>query len=115
MAMEQFKVDKIEGKLVKLSLRKSSVCILPEDFANILQYVTLKAEPDMEKIGKAIEAAAKAGAPDADIPTSDVITELIEYFTIKAEASKSKIKAALAEGKTVGECLLLDKKNLQIK
>lgn len=111
-AMLQFGVDKIEDKLVALSFRKSEAVEVPEEFADsILKFVTIKAEIDPEKV-EAIKAEYEMnGLDEPAIP--DV--EMLDYFKLSASVDNAKIKASLKEGVTVGDAMILTKKNLQIK
>lgn len=111
-AMLQFEVEKIKTERVTLSFRKSETAELPQGFADdILRFCTIEAKLDPKKIEAANQLAIDVGAELPIIPDE----ELLEFLTLKAEASVSKIKDALKEGRKVGDCMLLTKKNLQIK
>jgi hypothetical protein len=111
-AMKQFDVDKIKTPKVTLSFRKSETVEVPEEFApDILRFVTLKAEIDKEKVNEILAAAVEAGNPVPEVPNED----MLNYFTLKAELSKTKLKDKLKEGVVIGDVMILEKKNLQIK
>ncbi|MES2004298.1 MAG: siphovirus Gp157 family protein [Bacteroidota bacterium] len=111
-AMKQFGVDKISTDKITLSFRKSQAIEVPVDFEDsILRFVSIEAKIDPAKVQQAIDEAKGANAPAPEVPTE----EMLGYFKLSAEINKTKIKDALKDGKTIGEVLLLDKKNLQIK
>lgn len=111
-AMIQFKVDKIKTKKITLSFRKSEVVEVPETFADeVLQFVNIKAEIDHERFDNAIKEAYEN---DTELPATPN-EELLQYFKLSASVDKTKMKASLKEGVSVGDVMLLEKKNLQIK
>jgi hypothetical protein len=111
-AMVQFNTEKIETNRVKLSLRKSEVCEVPESFSEeVLKFVNIKAEIDQSKVD-AITYEAESNKVDVPfIPTE----EMLQYFKLSASVDKAKIKIALKAGTSVGNSMLLTKQNLQIK
>jgi hypothetical protein len=95
-AMRQFGIEKIETPMLKLSYRKSKPVELAEDFEDdFLSNVTIEIKP-------------KEGAPDG-------VSKLIEYFDVKANASKTRIGDALKAGALIDGAKITEKKNLQIK
>lgn len=111
-AMVQFKKEKIKTERITLSFRKSEVVEVPETFADeILQFVTIKAELDQKKIEAVAEQCNAVGAKMPEVPS----VEMLDYFKLTATVDKTKIKIALKDEKTVGDVMLLTKKNLQIK
>lgn len=111
-AMLQFNVDKIKTDKVTLAFRKSEVVEVPETFADeVLQFVTIKAEIDTDKVEAAIQ---QAQANKTDVPKIPK-EEMLQYFKLSAAVDKTKIKTTLKEGIAVGDVMLLTKQNLQIK
>lgn len=111
-AMVQFQVDKIKTQKVTLSFRKSEVCEVPETFADdVLQFVSIKAEIDPGKVKSITEAATAAGFDAPKVPG----VEMLDYFKLSAAVDKAKIKATIKEGTTVGDAMVIERKNLQIK
>lgn len=110
-AMKQFNVDKIKTDKVTLSYRKSKSVEVPEGFAdNILKYVSIEAKLNVDALVSAKEAADAAGE-SFEAPTE----EQLKYFKLKAELSKTLLKEDLEAGVTIGDVLIVEKKNLQIK
>ena len=111
-AMIQFNVDKIKTTKVTLSFRASESVEVPEDFAdNIMRFVSIKTEIDPEKVKALTDAALEAGGTAPIVPE----VSMLEYFKVSAAVDKAKIKVALKDGTTVGDTMLITKKNLQIK
>lgn len=111
-AMIQFQVEKIKTEKVTLSFRKSEVVQVPETFADdILQFVTIKAELDPEKVKSVTEAANSNGVKAPIVPDPEVL----QYFKLSATIDKAKMKSDIKDGKTVGDVMVLENKNLQIK
>ena len=95
-AMKEFGFEKIQTETLTLSYRKSKPVELVEDFENkFFENVSIEIKP-------------KDGAPAG-------IEKLIEYFDVKAAASKTRIGDALKAGATVDGAKIVEKKNLQIK
>lgn len=95
-AMRQFGVEKITTPTLTLSYRKSNPVDLAEDFEeNFLKHVDIIAQ-------------VKEGAPSG-------LGLLVEYFDIKATASKKRIGDALKAGTEIEGAKVVEKKNLQIK
>jgi len=110
-AMKQYNVDKIKTDKVTLSFRKSKSVEVPEEFADsILKYVSIEAKLNVDALVSAKEAADAAGET-FEAPTE----EQLKYFKLKAELSKTLLKEDLEAGVTIGDVLLIEKKNLQIK
>lgn len=95
-AMKEFGFEKIQTETLTLSYRKSKPVELAEEFEeSFLSNVTIEVKP-------------KEGAPVE-------IEKLIEFFNVKAEASKTRIGDALKSGAVVPGAKIAEKKNLQIK
>jgi translation initiation factor 2B subunit (eIF-2B alpha/beta/delta family) len=95
-AMRQFGIEKIQTPTLTLSYRKSKPVELAEDFEeSFLQHVNIIAQ-------------VKEGAPAG-------LGLLVEYFDIKATASKKRIGDALKDGAEIPGAKTVEKKNLQIK
>lgn len=95
-AMRQFDIEKIQTPVLTLSYRKSKPVELIESFEDdFLSNVSIEIKP-------------KEGAP-ADIG------KLIEYFTVKATVSKTRIGDALKAGTEIEGAKIAEKMNLQIK
>lgn len=95
-AMRQFGVEKITTPTLTLSYRKSKPVELADDFEeNFLKHVDIIAQ-------------VKEGAPAG-------LGLLVEYFDIKATASKKRIGDALKEGAEIEGAKAVENKNLQIK
>lgn len=95
-AMKEFGFEKIQTETLTLSYRKSKPVELVAEFENdFLSNVT-------------IEVKAKEGAPAH-------IAKLVEYFDLKAAASKTRIGDALKAGAEIKGARFVEKKNLQIK
>lgn len=110
-AMKQFNVEKIKTDRVTLSYRKSESVEVPEGFADsILKFVSIEAKLKVDDLASAKEAADAAGET-FEAPTE----EQLKYFKLKAELSKTALKEDLEKGITIGDVLLIEKKNLQIK
>jgi hypothetical protein len=111
-AMIQFNVPKIKTPKVTLSLRKSEKLDLPENFIDsIVAFTTIQPVLNVEKIQQALTEAAEKDCAPPFLPTD----ELLQYLKIKTEADGAKIKAALKEGTSVGDCSLVSNQSLQIK
>jgi translation initiation factor 2B subunit (eIF-2B alpha/beta/delta family) len=95
-AMKEFGFEKIQTETLTLSYRKSKPVELVEGFEDTF----------LENV--AIEVKAKEGAPAG-------IEKLIEYFDVKANASKTRIGDALKAGATIEGAKIAENKNLQIK
>lgn len=95
-AMKEFGFEKIKTETLTLSYRTSKPVELLENFENdFLSNVTIEIKP-------------KEGAPAG-------IGKLIEFFDVKAAASKTRIGDALKAGAEVEGAKIAEKKNLQIK
>jgi hypothetical protein len=95
-AMKEFGFEKIQTETLTLSYRKSKPVELAEGFEDsFLENVSIEIKP-------------KEGAPAG-------IAKLIEYFDLKAAASKTRIGDALKAGATIEGAKIVEKKNLQIK
>jgi hypothetical protein len=95
-AMKEFGFEKIQTETLTLSYRKSKPVELAEGFEDsFLENVSIEIKP-------------KDGAPAG-------IEKLIEYFDVKASASKTRIGDALKAGATIEGAKVAEKKNLQIK
>ncbi len=110
-AMMQFGVDKIKTTKVSLSFRKSEIVEVPEEFAeSIMRFMDVKVTLDPEKVRSAV-ALAREEQREVFIPSND----LLKYIKIKTEISKTLIKTDLKAGTTVGDCMIIENKSLQIK
>jgi hypothetical protein len=95
-AMRQFGFEKIQTETLTLSYRKSKPVELADVFEDqFLSNVTIEIKP-------------KEGAPAE-------ISDLIEFFDVKATVSKTRIGDALKSGATIEGAKIAEKKNLQIK
>ena len=111
-AMIQFNTPKIVTTKVTLSLRKSEKVELPQGFADsLLAFAIIEPALNTKKIEATRADAAENNIDPPFMPT----LELLQYLKVKVEADVSKIKTALKEGMSVGDCSLVDNQNLQIK
>jgi hypothetical protein len=95
-AMREFGIEKIQTPSLTLSYRKSNPVELAEDFEDTF----------LKNVRIIIE-------PDEDAPA--YVRNLIEYFDVKATASKKRIGEALKTGLKITGASTVEKKNLQIK